>query len=286
MTQHLWYVRRQGEVSGPFPAQQIRQSFRLAQLDLSDEVSLDSAQWVRLIEADILDTKPAKPEVAESGQTWRQEREKARLRWLNDSVEAAPTNLNRDGVNERLRQHAEETRVLLKAESDRKPRFLAGLGLLLAVALIGAGVWFGQPGESSIQASLAGRVSNCNTPAGEGVAWGGCNKDVASLSRANLKNALLMKARFERADLSGADLSYANLDGANLRGASLRGANLRGASLVQADISGADLAGADFGFAVLSDARLDGTRLDGALFGQSTWTDGRVCAEQSVSSCQ
>jgi uncharacterized protein YjbI with pentapeptide repeats len=286
MTQHLWYVRKQGAVSGPFPAQQVRQSFSLAQLDLDDEVSLDGAQWVKLIEADILEKAPAKPNVAVPDHEWRQERDKARLRWLNDSVETIAINPDRDEVDARLRQHEEETRTRLKAESNRKPGFLSGLGLLLAVAVIGLGVWLGQSGESGIQASLSGRVSDCNMPAGEGVAWGGCNKDVASLARANLKNALLMKARFERADLSGADLSYANLDEANLRGANLRGASLRGASLVQADISGADLAGADLGYAVLSDARLDGARLDGALFGQSTWIDGRICADQSVGSCQ
>lgn len=286
MTQHLWYVRKQGAVSGPFPAQQIRQSFSLAELDLSDMVSLDGVQWVKLIETDILEKAPAKPKVAESDQEWRQEREKARLRWLNDSVETPVIQPNRDEVDARLREHEEETRTRLKAESNRKPGWLSGLGLVLAVVLIGLGVWFGQSGESGIQASLSGRVNNCNAPAGEGVAWGGCNKDVASLARANLKNALLMKARFERADLAGADLSYANLDGANLRGANLRGASLRGASLVQADISGADLSGADFGFAVLSGARLDGARLDGALFGQSTWIDGRICAEQSIGACQ
>ncbi|MFA5082274.1 MAG: pentapeptide repeat-containing protein [Hydrogenophilaceae bacterium] len=282
MTQHLWYVRKNGEVSGPFPTPQLQQMFSIGQLDLRDEVGLDGHHWVSLLESGVLDAEHGKATV-EPDDDWRREREEARLRWLNDSVEASFQGAPDDKaeVDNRLRLHEEEIRTLLKAETNRRPAFVAGLASLLVVVLIGAGVWLGQSGESTIQTSLAGRVRNCSLAPAEGVVWTGCNKDDARLNRATLRNANLGKIHFERADLSDADLSYANLDSANLRGANLRGANLRGASLKQADLSGADLGGADLGFAVLT-----GALLDGASFRQSLWTDGRICSEQSVGSCQ
>ncbi len=282
MTQHLWYVRKKEEVSGPFPAPQLQQLFSIGQLDLRDEVSLDGQHWISLLDSGVLDAEHGKATV-EPDDDWRREREMARLRWLNDTVEVSfqerPDDIGE--VDNRLRHHEEEIRTLLKAETNRRPAFVAGLATVLVVLVIGVGVWFGQSGESTIQTSLVSRVRNCNLAPAEGVVWTGCNKDDARLNRATLKNANLEKIHFERADLSGADLSYANLDNANLRGANLHGANLRGASLKQADLSGADLAGADLGFAVLT-----GALLDGASFRQSLWTDGRVCSEQSVGSCQ
>lgn len=291
MTQHLWYVRKKGELSGPFPAPQLRQSFSLGQLDLHDTVSLDGKHWMSLMESGVLEAEPARPKVPESDDEWRREREKARLRWLNDSVETrageAPVIGSGDEeVDGRLRRHEEETRTRLQDEVNRRPTFVAGLASVLVVLIVGVGVWMGQSGESGIQASLAGKARNCGLPAAEGVVWTGCDKGEAQLRSAVLRNAALAKTRFERADLSAADLSYANLEGANLRGANLRGALLRGAALAQADLTGADLSGADLGFAVLTSASLDGARTDGASFRQSTWVDGRICDGASVGSCQ
>jgi hypothetical protein len=289
MTQHLWYVRNKGEVSGPFPSPQLRQSFSLGELDLRDQVSLDGKHWTSLMESGVLNPDAAKPSAVEPDDEWRREREKARLRWLNDSVEANANGrlsyVDPDEVDSRLRRHEEETRTRMQAQTSRRPAFVAGLASLLVILAIGVGVWLGQSRQSNIQTSLAGKVRNCDLPPAEGVTWTGCNKDEARLHNAMLKNASMAKTRFGRADLSGADLSYANLEGANLRGADLRGALLRGASLVQADLSGADLTGADLGFAVLTAALLEGARLEGASLRQSTWTDGRICGEQSLGSC-
>jgi uncharacterized protein YjbI with pentapeptide repeats len=289
MTQHLWYVRRQGEVTGPFPAPQLKQAFSVGQLDLRDLVSLDGQQWISVMESGVLDADHVRPGAVEADDEWRREREKARLRWLNDSVETGvdvPGAVAADALDDRLRRHEEQTRTLIRAETNRRPAFVAGLAMILILLAIGVGVWVGQSAETGIQTSLAGKVRNCDQAATEGVVWTGCDKDDAGLHKAVLKNANLSKARFERADLSDADLSYANLDGANLRGANLRGAILRGASLGRVDLTGADLGGADVSFAVLAGALVDGARLDGASLRQSTWIDGRICSEQSVGSCQ
>lgn len=290
MTQHLWYVRRNGEVSGPFPSPQLRQSFSLGQLSLRDAVSLDGKHWLSLMESGVLDTEHARPEPVEPDEDWRREREKARLRWLNDSVEARSESSvdvpSAEEVDTRLRRHEEETRTLLNAETNRRPAFLAGLASLLVIVAIGVGVWYGQSGETGIQTSLTGKIRNCELPAAEGVVWAGCVKNDVGLANVVLRNANLAKIRLERADLSGADLSFANLDGANLRGANLRGAVLRGAALTLADLTGADLSGANLDFAVLTGASLDGARMDTATLRQSTWVDGRICSDQAIGSCR
>ncbi|MFZ5484474.1 MAG: pentapeptide repeat-containing protein [Pseudomonadota bacterium] len=288
MTQHLWYLRVKGVVSGPFPAPQLRQSFSLGELDLDDAVSLDGKQWLTLMQSGILDSQPAKAtRVPDTDDDWRREREKARLRWLDDSIEVAGDMPVRDDeVGLRLRQHEAETRSRLDAESRRPPAFLVGLAAFLIIALIGVGVWLGQSGQSGIQTSLANKAIDCQQPPGEGVNWNGCDKREAVLAGARLKNARLAKVKLERADLSAAELAYADLQGANLRGASLRGAALNAASLGQADLTGADLTGADLRFAVLTGAFMEGVRLDGARLDQATWLDGRVCAVASVGACQ
>lgn len=294
MSQHLWYVRKNKSVSGPFPAKQLRQSFSVGELDLRDAVSLDGTQWISLMESGVLDAelpKPGKPAASsEEEDQWRREREKARLRWLDDSVEvspdAPPVAAGPDEVSERLKRHEAETRTLLLAESNRRPTVLVGLVALLVLVGIGLAVWFGQSGQSGIQVSLSAKAQNCDMLAAAGVAWSGCNKVNANLRGTILKNAVMTRARFERADLTAADLAYANLDAANLRGANLRGAVLKGASLAQADLTGADLSGADLSFSVLKGAILDGARLDGAALNQSTWVDGRVCAGDSVGVCR
>lgn len=291
MTQPLWYVRRNGETSGPFPGKQLREMFSLGQLDLGDRVSLDGKSWAKLRETDILDSDHAPVRVAvETDEAWRQEREKAKLRWINDSVEVEGAEAGGGNAEEaitRLRRHEEETRHMLEAQTSRRPTFFAGAAMVLVLILIGLGVWLGQSGEPRIvTAPTIKLMPDCNAAPSESVNWSGCRKDDVKLSGAKLRNANLSNIHLERADLRGADLSYANLAGADLRGANLSGAQLKGASLGEADLTGADLSGADLSFAVLASAVLSGARLDGALLQQTTWMDGRICAEQSVGTCQ
>ncbi len=290
MTQHLWYVRRRGATSGPFPVRQICETFSLGQLDLDDEVSLDGQAWVALRETDLLDGEHKSAPFRESeNDDWRQEREKAKLRWIDDSVEdsakAGDTPAQANAIV-RLRRHEAETRTLLDAQSSRRPAFFAGLIAVLVLILVGIGVWQGQSGNTRIEAAFAGKLKNCAQLPGDGVVWSGCAKNDARLPNTVLRNANLVGTHLERADMSGADLSYANLGSADLRGANLRGAILKGAALNQADLTGADLTAADLSFAVMSGALLNGARLDGAILRQSTWVDGRVCGEQSVGLCR
>ena len=143
MSQHLWYVRRNGEKSGPFPAGQLREMFSLGQLDLKDEVSLDDHAWVTLRDTDILAAEPKHQSPTEyDDEVWRLEREKAKLRWISDSVEVASGEGKGPVTDEsvaRLRRHEAETRVLVDAQSKKRPAFVAGLISVLVLLLIGFG---------------------------------------------------------------------------------------------------------------------------------------------------
>lgn len=72
----------------------------------------------------------------------------------------------------------------------------------------------------------------------------------------------------------GDEIIRADLSGANLRGQDLRGADLTGAYIAGVDSSG------------IRDSRGVKADLIGADLTGATWTDGRVCAEESVSECK
>jgi hypothetical protein len=286
MTQHLWYLRRLGKASGPFPAGQLRAMFVQGELDLHDEVSLDGKFWQHVIEAGFLGKHPDSERMeTATDEAWLEEREKARRRWVTEANELEAGQVP-DQSSMHLLQVERETRELIDARVRKRPALLGGLALIGVLVLAGIGVWFGQSGDFSIQTEHRPQESTCGRGAVDGVVWAGCNKDDAKLTRANLRNADLKATRFERADLSGADLSYADLQTADLRGANLRGTRLKAANLSQADLTGADLTGADLGYAVLTGALVDAVRLDGTVLRKATWIDGRVCDEHSVGVCQ
>lgn len=288
MTQPLWYIREQGSVSGPFPVPQIRQACQLGELRGSDQVSLDGDIWISIDDAGILDAASSPPGNARTPEevAWQVERERARLRWLNDAVERRPDSpAGSDPLARKLLRHEAQTRTLLSDRLTRRPAVLAGLIALLVVAVLGIGIWSGQSGEAGIRAAVERKLSRCEAPAAEAVSWAGCAMSGRDLRGANLRNANLGQTLLDRADLTAADLSYATLDGAVLRGANLRGARLRGISAMRADLAGADLRDADLEFAVLTGARLDGVRLEGARLGKATFSDGRQCAAHSNGRC-
>lgn len=286
MTQHLWYLRRLGVTSGPFPAGQLREMFVQGELGPQDEVSLDGRFWQDVIEAGILGKHPALAQLQEaSDEAWFHEREKARRRWVTEANDP-DAGQSQDPSTSHLLQVEQETRELIDAHVRERPALLGGLALIGVLLLAGLGVWFGQTGGFSIQTEHRPQESTCARPAADGVVWAGCDKNDAKLPHANLRNADLKGTRLERADLAGADLSYADLQTADLRGANLRGTRLKAVNLSQADLTGADLTGADLSYAVLTGAQLDGVRLDGAILGKTTWIDGRVCGEQSVGACR
>jgi hypothetical protein len=83
---HLWYVRRRGHVSGPFPIAAIEQDFLLGRLQPEDELSEDRANWLGLAEqpeiAAIITLQASAP--GDPGdRDWKLERLAALRRWAD-----------------------------------------------------------------------------------------------------------------------------------------------------------------------------------------------------------
>ncbi|MEW7992233.1 MAG: pentapeptide repeat-containing protein [Candidatus Thiodiazotropha sp.] len=100
--------------------------------------------------------------------------------------------------------------------------------------------------------------------------------DRSNFERANFSRSIFQLANLKQANLRLSNLEHAHMHGVNLRNANLMFANLSGASLFDADLSGADLRGANLVGAILIKAKFDG----------ATWTDGRICAEDSIGECR
>lgn len=290
MAQTLWYLRVNGRVLGPFPSPQIAELLNSGEVTPEWEISLDETDWLTIVESGQFDDailgsqKIADPETP----GWREERQKARQRWLSDQgivEQAANHDPSRD---ERTRQAISrdhvKTEALIEAEKQKPTSFISPLLGILVLLIVGIVVWWGQR-ERPIQTAISS-VAACGVPASDGVNWSYCDKRGLNLTGLRARNARMEKVRLDNAQLGGADLAYTVLTGASLRNVQLSGSKLLGAELSGVDLSGADLAGANLQYAVLKGGVLAGTRLDAAQLDKATWVDGRICAEGSVGSCR
>lgn len=141
----------------------------------------------------------------------------------------------------------------------------------------------------------------------------GADLSGANLNRADLTGAVLTGAGDARADLTGTNLNYATITGINLDGAAmagvqlnhvqafqvswvradLTGAQMTGANLAEGNFEGANFTGANLSNADLRSSNLRGStitqagvQLSGAKLAGAVWTDGRVCANDSVGECR
>ena len=288
MTQSLWYLKQDDRVHGPYPVPRVAELLEAGSVDPDWEISLNGKDWLTIRESGQFEESARKWALRNEGDPdWREERHKARQRWLgSEGVEAMP--IRDTSQDERTRQAIAQdhrrTEALLEEERSKRTSLVPLLLGILLLLVVGIGVWWGQR-EKPIQAGIA-LAADCAAPASDGINWSGCDK--RGLAQAGLKarNARMAKARLDNAQLAGADLAYAVLTGASLRGAELKGASLMGADLTGADLTGADLSDASLEYAVLKDGRLPGVRLDRARLDKATWVDGRVCAEGSLGECR
>ncbi|MEW5787461.1 MAG: pentapeptide repeat-containing protein [Pseudomonadota bacterium] len=271
---------------GPFPAPQIAELLEAGEVTPEWEVSLNGQDWLSIADSGQFEAaQPFQP--AEDSANWREERHKARQRWLaeNGGVEGA---VPRDAAaDEQTRQaiarDALRTDALVREAQVTRLNPLIPLLAILALLVVGYLVWQGQT-KRPIDPEISSRP-DCAAPLGPASNWSHCDKRGLVLGGVVARNARLEKVRLDDAQLPGADLAYAFLAGASLRNAQLGRANLLAADLTGATLAGADLSGANLEYAVLKDADLTGTRLEGARLGKATWPDGRVCAEGAVGAC-
>lgn len=290
MAQSLWYLRQNNRILGPFPAPQIAEFIDSGEVMPDWEISLNGKDWLTIVESgqfdqailDVQDIKEA------DSPAWREERQKARQRWLGESdiVAQAPSRdpARDDSLRQAISSDHLRTDALLQAEKRKRTSLIPILSAMLLLLIAGVVVWLGQQ-EDGIQAEISS-VANCAAPAADGVNWSHCDKRGLKLAGLRARNARLEKVRLDDAQLAGADLTYAILTQASLRNVQFSGVVLTGAELSGADLSGADFADAHLQYAVFKDAVIAGTRFDGARLDKATWVDGRICAEGSLGSCR
>lgn len=290
MAQTLWYLRYDDRVLGPFPSPQIAELLNSGEVTPDWEISLNETDWLTIVESGqfdeaILGSQNIKDTEAPG---WREERHKARQRWLGDpdTVKNAPSHDPvRDGAaRQAISEDHIKTGALLEAEKRKPVSFFSPLLGILLLLIVGIGVWWGQR-EKPIQAGISS-AATCAAAATDGVNWSHCDKRGLNQKGLRARNARMAKTRLDDAQLGEADLSYAVLTGASLRNVQFSGSELLGTEMTGADLSGADLSGANLRYAVLKGAMLAGTRLDSARLDKATWVDGRICAEGSIGSCR
>jgi hypothetical protein len=290
----LWFTRRRGAVSGPYPSGLVSRYLILGRLDLDDQVSVDRARWRPISEvAELVPPEMQLPDNAEG----RDARLRARLR----EDERRSVNRREDsqegpaGERRRVERRAPEPAELIhhRIQRDRvtqaQPReeipgsvpwVVAGAAV---AAVLGLLMLQGDGGRQQAE-------PDCLAPAGPGVNWSYCRKGGLDLRGVDLSGSVLMSTDFMAAHLSGARLSGADLDYADMRRADLRRSDLTRASLVgailqESRLEGASLAGANLTYADLRGSSLEGVSLEGVQLGRAVWVDGRVCAEGSVGEC-
>jgi hypothetical protein len=279
----LWYVRRAGEVSGPFPNRVVANHVLLGRLDPSDEVSMDQLEWqslmtVRtLLPVELLELQTTNdPE----RKRWLEERLKAAHRWADER-----THLDRRLQENAAGPRGEERRKIsvssdvlalphFHPELERWPSRRRYLGAMVVVStlvlLVTLGLVF-YPPVNPFKVGVVPELPQCQHDAAPRVNWSGCDKQEILLRGADLSGSNLTYANFSRADLSGSRFRQAKLAGANFNQANLNDADLDGANLSHSDLRGATLVSAS-----LRDAVLD----------RAIWQDGRECAMGSRGRCR
>ena len=138
----LWYVRKQGEVRGPFPAGAVIQDRLVGRLSADDELSPDREEWrgfdawpeLNSLAAPSVTSSTAEPE-------WLRERAKARLRWADErgapdrraGNESAPEATDRREHERRSNEGAEGGK---RSSARARLRFANERAILKIVAIL------------------------------------------------------------------------------------------------------------------------------------------------------
>jgi hypothetical protein len=280
----LWYVRQEGEVTGPFPSRVLTNNLMLGRLTMDDQACLDGTNWLAI--ADITVLHP-------------EQEVDVRTKITLDERNGFDRRQTIEGESEKKRQRSEDRRAPENPDTIRRRQFHTILMQkfreqqspilwpLVAVALLLLSVV-----STAIFSPTLLPVSqvDCNAPADIAVNWNNCLKPNLQLANTTMNNAQLRSARLTNsnlisATLISADMAYADLSFSALNYSQLQNADLVGANLEQADLSNADLSNADLSYANLLNANLEGAILDNVSFDHAIWPNGDMCSIRSVGQC-
>lgn len=278
----LWYVRRGEVIGGPYRWELIARNVGLGRIRAEDRLSRDQQHW--LAPADMLPRLPAPGVLAGGAQDERRAQRRTSHGIISSEQREGPERraVEAPSVVDRRARSERVWASLRPAKASTVARIpLLAIGLALSVSLALA-MHYSIPTESA--------VPDCGVTAASKINWDFCAKPGQQLAAQDLsgmsaRNAQLSGTSLVNAKLRGADLAYADLSATDFTLADARQARLVGASLRHAVLNHTRLTGADLSFADLSGASLVGAELSAVRLGNTIWTDGRVCARDSIGVC-
>jgi len=280
-----WFIRKQGEILGPYPNKLISRYLILERIHLGTEVSQDQQHW-----SPVSDYPALVPEVVRNAHTPEGAKALSLARIREDERSVAESNPELAG-DERRANEDQITRLHRQLKDDVLNSYKNRMGLYQNAVTIIAVVTV-----VIILVTLFYRPerhyngADCHLAPAPGINWSGCDKQGINLAARDLHSVIFNSTRMQqvvldRSHLDGADLSYADLSQASLIQTSLKQARILGTVLRKASLQQADLSGADLSYADLTGASLDQAILSGAKFDQAIWVNGKTCLAGSVGEC-
>lgn len=291
----LWFVRREGQVKGPFLTAQISRNILLGRLNPDDEISVDEVNWQKIIKyseliPEVMSQEPVDQEKLEIAKIQVDERVSEKRREQQGShqemaEERRKTRERRGTESKEMLRHRNNINTL--NEKYKKKLKRPKLPVLSIVLLVFVLVVFG----FVLTSNQKKEIVDCSVPASKGVNWQNCLFVKLEAENQNLQQSVLTDAKLNNAKLlgvnfSGSDMAYAEIIASDLSYADLEGARLVGANLSKTDLRYANLKNADLSYADLTGALLAGANLNNVQLSNAIWVDGQVCKKGSVGSCQ
>lgn len=280
-----WYIRKAGEISGPFSKQVIANNLKLGRLSANDELSADKISWTIIHLAEQLFNE----QLSSTNTLSLDERDGFDRRQSETNQHSKAFEARRQQDRRTPESYTQILRRQLRTELLTKYRESAHYSKLPFFSLLFVVVFIALL-AIVFPTKIPSPSANCNATASPHVDWSNCSKlhiDLTSqnLTQAQLSNSQLFSAKLMNINLESANLAYADLRLSDLSYSYLAKTNFLGSNLQNVDLSYADLTEADLSFANLAGAKIGGAQLQGASLANTIWINGQTCSANSVGEC-